>query len=227
MRLMTVRKLFGTAATIAVLALSSGAFASTIATWTFETSIPVTAGPHAAEVGTGSALGSHSNAGVVYSNPSGNGSVESFSSNFWTTGDYYQFSASSTSLSNIGISWDENRSSTGPDGFEVQYSTGGPYVAIPTNPGYTIPGGIAWTSGTPDVTGTTSFKRNLASIAALNNAATIAFRLVQTSATGGTAGTNRVDNFRISAGEVPEPSTLVFGCLIGLALVGIGHRATR
>src|SRR4051812_39869141 len=53
--------------------------ADTLAQWTFETSVPTTAGPLAPEVGSGSALAFHIGAST-YSNPVGNGSNESFSS---------------------------------------------------------------------------------------------------------------------------------------------------
>ena len=55
-----------------------------LAAWTFETSVPVNGGPHQAEGGvfaaSSTALGA---TGGTYSNPVGNGSLESFSSNGW------------------------------------------------------------------------------------------------------------------------------------------------
>jgi len=62
---------------------------------------------------------------------------------------------------------------------------------------------------------------DLSSVTALDNAATVVFRLVDmstTSANGGTvaaAGTDRVDNFTVSATPVPEPSTLALGLVGG------------
>ena len=60
-------KLFGNVIAIGVigLGLAGGAQADTIATWTFESTLPATAGPFAAEVGTGSALGSHASGAAV------------------------------------------------------------------------------------------------------------------------------------------------------------------
>src|SRR5262245_19793198 len=81
--------------------------------WTFETSIPVTAGPIAAEVGTGNASGLHAGA-AVYSSPSGNGSLHSYSANVWAVGDYWQFQSSSTGNSGLNLSWDQTSSATGP-----------------------------------------------------------------------------------------------------------------
>src|SRR3954466_2740345 len=106
-------RLLGYAAALAVLSAAPSAMAGTIAGWTFETSIPATAGPHAAEIGSGSATGVHAGA-ATFSSPAGNGSTHSFSSNTWAIGDYYQFTTSSAGLSDIAITWDETRSSTGP-----------------------------------------------------------------------------------------------------------------
>jgi hypothetical protein len=204
----------------------SNATAATIALWTFETSVPVTAGPLAPETGAGAATGVHASGSVVYSNPAGNGSNESFSSNFWNTGDYYQFTASSAGLSNIAISWDETRSSTGPDTFKVQYTTdGSTYTDLPPLlvPAYTVPV-TTWSATTADATGASSFSRDLSSITALNSNATIGFRLVDTAATSATAGTGRVDNFKITSVDVPEPASCVLLCLTGVAAIGFGRR---
>jgi hypothetical protein len=214
------------AVAIAIGGMATLTSAGTIATWTFETSLPAatnsaTIGPLAAEVGTGSASGVHASANTDYSNPVGNGSMESFSSNEWAIGDYYQFQASSTGLSKIGISWDQTRSSTGPADFKLQYSPDGSTFTDALS--YTIPA-ISWSSGAPDITGTTSFVSNLGAVSALDNQASIYFRLTAASAPGGTAGTNRVDNFRISEGEVPEPASLALVSLAGLAFVGFARR---
>jgi len=66
--------------TLVFLAAAQATRADIIATWTFETSVPTTAGPFSPEVGSGSALGYHASGSAVYSNPAGNGSLESFSS---------------------------------------------------------------------------------------------------------------------------------------------------
>ena len=102
--------------------------AGTIADWTFET-LPaspavITAGPYAAEVGAGTATGSHA-AVSTYSTPAGNGSVHSYSSNQWQIGDYYQFQVSTVGQSQIGLVFDQTSSATGPRDFKVQYSTNG------------------------------------------------------------------------------------------------------
>ena len=177
-----------------------------IAQWTFQTSVPITAGPHAPEVGFGSGLGFHAGAST-YSNPTGNGSTESFSSNNWVIGDYYQFQIATTNYTDINISFDHISSGTGPRDFIVQYSTdgsifttfggtGGTYVVIENA------GANTWASGSHNAN--SYYAVDLSSITALNNQATVYFRLVDNSTTstnGGivaSGGTSRVDNFTVT-----------------------------
>lgn len=220
-----------------ILVYGSSAYAAieTLANWTFETSVPTTSGPHAAELGLNAGSGSpangfHASASVVYSNPVGNGSTESFSSTFWAIGDYYQFQTNTVGFENITISWDQTRSSTGPANFLVQYSTDGSvFTNIPALlvPAYTVPV-VTWSSTTPEAAATSSFSRDLSTISALNNDGSIFLRLTAASAPGGTAGTNRVDNFVIKGaaistnGAVPEASAfLVWSVLCGSVLTGV------
>ena len=203
-------------ATACMVVVSSASSAATIATWTFETSVPTTAGPHAPEVGAGQALGIHANASSVYSNPAGNGSLESFSANFWETGDSYQFQVSTLTYSDLIFSWNQNRSSTGPANFDLQYSTDG--TTFTTFASYVIPSGIGWSTSTPDATNTTVFSQDLSAVAAIENQPTVYFRLTNTSATGATGGTNRIDNVSVEGTVVPEPATLALG---GIALIGV------
>jgi len=198
------------------------AFAQIITSWTFETSLPATAGPFAAEVGTGSALGLHAGAST-YSSPVGNGSTHSFSSNTWAIGDYYQFQTATTGFSGIAVSWDQTSSNTGPAGFKLAYSTDGTnftdfasYNVIANSA--TPIGAGAWTGAT--VNSAYRFNYDLSAISALNSQAAVYFRLVDTNtmpagagSTFGAGGTNRVDNFTISA--IPEPST--YALLLGFA----------
>ena len=222
---------FMLAAALGVGGLADFAAASTIASWTFETSIPATAGPFSPEVGAGSASGSHAGA-AVYSSPAGNGSAHSFSSNTWAVGDYYQFQVSSTGLQDLIISWDQTASNTGPGHFQLSYSTNGSSF---TNFGstYTV---LANASPNPVWNTSTSssiytLTDDLSAISAIENAAAVYFRLTQVdtvSANGGTVaggGTNRLDNVTITASPVPEPSSLV---LAGLGLgVAVAVRSRR
>ncbi|HMP82417.1 MAG TPA: hypothetical protein PKA41_06875 [Verrucomicrobiota bacterium] len=203
--------------------------ADTIALWTFETSIPTTAGPHSPEVGSGSATAVHAGA-AVYSNPAGNGSLESFSANTWAIGDYYQFSTSTVGYEDITLSFDQTSSNTGPRDYGLFYSTDGSLFtqfgsdyqvlanAAPNTP---------WSTVTYNSVYTLTF--DLSSISGLDNQAAVYFRLVNTtttSANGGTVastGTSRVDNFLV-AGVVPEPSTAVLGALGGLFCLAMLRR---
>lgn len=193
----------------------------TLANWTFETSVPNTAGPHVAEAGafagSSQALGSHASASTVYSNPSGNGSLESFSSNFWAIGDYYQFSTSTLGYSGVSIAWNQTRSSTGPGTFDLLWSVDGTNFTMLLND-YLVPS-ATWSTTTPDAS---SVFAALAAPAALNNQATVYFRMVCDLAPTGSAGTNRVDNIVIAA-LTPAPGALG---LLGVAAV-LGTRRRR
>jgi hypothetical protein len=197
--------------------------AQVIAQWTFETSVPNTAGPFAPEVGSGSALGFHAGASV-YTSPAGNGSPHAFSSTNWAIGDYYQFQSSTIGFSGIKISWDQTSSNTGPGRETLQYSTDGTTftqfgseltILANASPNPT------WNSSTASPIYTFSF--DLSSLSALNNASAVYFRLVDSStisANGGTVaptGTDRVDNFTIAL--VPEPTAI--SLLGGLGLLGL------
>lgn len=199
--------------------------AAIIANWTFEVSVPATAGPHNAEVGSGEASGFHADSSVVYSNPSGNGSLESFSSNFWSVGDYYQFKVSTIGMNSIKLTFDQASSNTGPRDFQVQYSNDGTTF---NNFGsvYTVLANASpnptWNTTTPSSLYTNVF--DLSSVTALDNQASIWIRLTDVStvsANGGTVatgGTDRVDNVIIEGtAAVPEPASL--------AVLGIGAAA--
>ena len=164
--------------------LSSSHAATVITQWTFETSIPATGGPHAAEVGTGSATGVHASGATVFSNPVGNGSLESFSANTWAVNDYFQFSMATTGFEDILVSWAQTSSSTGPGEFKLAYQVNGGgftdfvnYTVLPNQAA--APGLGAWTSATA-FTGY-NFSFDLSAITGLDNAASVDFRLIMRS----------------------------------------------
>ncbi|MBX3358979.1 MAG: PEP-CTERM sorting domain-containing protein [Phycisphaeraceae bacterium] len=203
-------------------ALAGAANADVIANWTFETSLPDTAGPYAAEAGANAASsfasGFHATS-TTYSNPVGNGSAESYSSNAWSLGDYYQFTTSTLGYTSITISFDQSSSNTGPRDYNLMWSTNGTtFTQLGST--YAVLANASpnpvWSSGTYQPAYTFG---PIAATSALDNQATIYFRLVQAStvsANGGTVaatGTDRVDNVIIS-GTVPAPGAV--------ALLGMG-----
>lgn len=188
----------------------TAAHGGTIATWTFETSIPITAGPHNPEVGAGAATSVHA-APLVFSSPSGNGSAQSYSSNSWTVGDYYQFQVSTLGQGAITLGWHQTRSASGPgfvdpasNNFKLQYSTDGTNFTDYVN--YLVPV-VTWNNST---TLGTVYSQDLSSVAALDNQPNVYFRL--TSILGdqptSTQGTSRVDNVLVVA-AIPEPASIL------------------
>ena len=217
------------------------ASADVLAQWTFETSLPAFTGASTngiiPEVGTGSAGGTHASSATVYSTPSGNGSAHSFSANTWALGDYYQFQTSTLGFSGTRISYDQTSSATGPTHFQFSYSTDGstftPFVAdytVLTNATSANNSGTgfsttAWGPTTPQPAFNVSL--DLSSITALDNISTAYFRVVDNTASSPSGGTDRIDNFTISATpvSVPEPSVFVLSGL-GLAAL-LGSRKLR
>ncbi len=214
------------AATLAALAVASVASGAVVANWTFETSIPTTGGPHAAEAGVNAAssfaTGFHTSTATVYSNPAGNGSAESFSSNNWATGDYYQFTTSTVGYQNITIQWDQTGSGTGPRDFGLFYSVDGGSSFTQLGATYAVllngAPNAAWNTGSSQAAFTFG---PTAGPASLNNLGTAIFRLTQMTniainpgQTVASGGTGRVDNVIISGDLVPTPGAI--------SLVGLG-----
>jgi len=206
-----------------------------VANWTFETyNGGSTQGPNSpnlrAEAGTqaGSAVasGTHANVSTIWSNPVGNGSIESFSSAQWGIGDFYQFQFSSVGLSGINLSFDQARSGAGPEFFKVQWSADGASFSDLSGGAYTVlingtPGPGTWSStGSRNAAYTSNF--DLTAVTGLNNLSSAYIRLTATSAPGNVNGASRVDNVSISA--VPEPGT---GVLIGLGLLAFSLSSRR
>ena len=182
-----------------------------------------------ADIGTGTASASHASSATAWSIPAGNGSTNSWSANTWAVGDYFQFSVSTAGFQNIQLSYSQVSSSTGPGKFLLEYSTDGT-TFTPFGSDYTVPVNGTAPSGWSVIAGTdftaSDFSDNLSTITALNNATTVFFRLAAdalVTAGGATvgsfsaSGTDRVDNFIISADPVPEPSTIALASMGGIA----------
>jgi predicted extracellular nuclease len=195
---------------------SAQAAATIIAQWTFEspnTPVAATAAvyPNAIvpAIGSGNAGGVHTSASTAWSTPVGNGSAYSFSSNYWSVGNYYQFRTSTAGFTGISVSWDQTGSATGPRDFKLTYSTDGTNFTD-FGSAYSLPSpAVSWSSGSTSLA--TKFSSDLSSVTALDNQATVYFRIINTSTvsinggTVATGGTGRVDNFTVRGNGDPAP----------------------
>lgn len=222
-----------TAGAIAV-ALVSSADGAMIAGWSITTAFPTGAGNvptgntysvGAADQGdqtSGSSLSSyHTLAAATYTSPAGNGSQYAFSSNNWSIGDYYEARVSTSNYSNISVSWDQARSSTGPASFELIFS---------------VDGGTSWTTvaaytvlqsgggGAPGTWSSTTYNALYSSSQALAGAEDASLLIVRFRSTvaGASTGSNRIDNVVISGDVVPAP-----GAVALLAVAGLVSRRRR
>src|SRR5207244_4838055 len=123
--------------------------------------------------------GLHASSSTIWSNPAGNASSKSVSSDHWAIGDYYQFSFSTSGYSAISITWDQTGSGTGPKDFKVQYSTNGTTFTDATgaNSSYSLATpAISWSSGSTSVASRRTL--DLSSVTALNDQTTVYIRVV-------------------------------------------------
>lgn len=227
---MTVLTKLSLVAVVAATAVATSASATLVAGWTITTAFPTGAGNvptgvtysvGAANDGlqtAGSVLRSvHSLAAATYTSPAGNGSQYAFSSNNWSTGDYYEARLSTLGYSDISISWDQCRSSTGPATFELVMSTDGgtnfttllASYAVLQSGGGGAPGTWSSTVYNP------IYSLNQAAAAADNQADVIfRFRSLVTTAS---SGSNRIDNVMIYSGPIPAPGAIALLGVAGLA----------
>ena len=219
-----MKKFFTILSAFALTALAAQA-QTIIANWTFEPDpLPINVtnsaiGPFSPAVGSGSVTGLHAVTNTVWSSPSGNGSSNSLSVNNWTTGDYFQFQFSTLTFSNIGMTWSQTRSGTGPTNFSLSYSTDG--TAFTTFTNYSV-AQVSWNSTSNNIAAI--FTADFATTTSIDNQVDVYFRLVseQTAASG---GTGRVDDITITG--VPEPSTYAMLALAGAGFAGYVIRRRR
>lgn len=221
-----------TAAAAAFLSMSSAA--AVVASWSITTAFPTGAGqvPTGQNYSVGAADGGdqtanselrsfHTLAAATYTSPAGNGSQYSFSSNNWSSGDYYEARVSTSNYSNISVSWDQARSSTGPSSFELIFSTNGG-ASFTTVTSYTVlqsGGGGApatWSSTVSNAIYTSS-----QALAGAEDASQLLIRF-RSLVTAAATGSNRIDNVIISGDLVPAP-----GAVALLAVAGLVSRRRR
>ncbi|MBX3375268.1 MAG: hypothetical protein KF817_15680 [Phycisphaeraceae bacterium] len=195
-----------------------------LATWSFEMSVPAHAGPHEADEGfyAGSSLLTmwSADAAAVYTNPTGNGSAESFAKNRWSAGDFVQFSVPTSGFSGLSVSFDQTRTSTAPASFALQWSVDGS----------TFTDLLA--SYTVDVVGWSASTRNAQSVFGPTAVPSLAddrplvhFRLVALEDATGATGLVRFDNITVTANTVPAPGALAL--LLGSMMVTGAPRRRR
>jgi len=225
------------ASAVAVVIASSASASTVVAGWTITTAFPTGTGNvptgtsysvGAADLGVstaGSNLTSvHALAAATYTSPAGNGNQYAFSSNNWKAGDYYEASFSTIGFSDLEVSWDQARSSTGAKNFELVMSVDGGTNWITLVADYEVlqSGG----GGAPGTWSTTTYNPIYSSVIALGAAADnqsmvmLRFRALvdAVSSTGAYAasGSVRIDNVVIT--QVPAPGAIA---LLGVAgLVG-------
>jgi hypothetical protein len=208
--------------------MADAVLAVPIALWTFETNTPpdldnATTQSSVADEGIGSGTAVHASAATDWRSPAGNGSLNSWSSNNWAAGDYYQFQVSTLGLENILISWEQTRSDTGPSAFRLLYGTDG---LTWTNFAQYIVGAVTWSSGSH--TAGPPFSYDLTAATGLNNQASVYFRLEATSAGSSAAGTSRIDDVTITGTEqataVPEGPPGIAGLAGALGLMAVMRR---
>lgn len=163
----------------------------------------------------------HTSTASAYTSPSGNGSLYSFSSNNWQPNDYYQVVLPTTGQTNLTLTWDQARSSTGPSAFALQMSTdGSSFTQLTTYSVLQSGGGGApgtWNTGTYNPLYSSTFA--LPSTA--ENQANLFLRFTNvTGSASAPTGSNRIDTIAITT--VPEPAAVaLFGAgIAGLAGAG-------
>ena len=174
----------------------------------------------------------HALAAATYVSPAGNGSSYSFSGNNWSPNDFYQVVLPTTGgWTNLSVSWDQARTSTGPASFSLQTSTDG--TMFTTGMTYTVlqSGG----GGAPGTWSTSTYNSLYSNTFALpssvENQTSLYIRFLNTTGTASNpSGSNRIDNVSVTAvpvTAVPEPAAFaLFGA--GMAsLVGLTRSRRR
>jgi hypothetical protein len=222
-------------AAVTATVLTATASAEVVVGWTIPSAFPTNPPPSgtsysvgAADQGAnavGSSLGSsHVAAATAYTSPAGNGSQYAFSSNNWAIGDYYEASFSTAGFTDISISWDQARSSTGPVEWELLVSSDGglnftsiiSYTVLQSGGG-SAPG--TWSVATYNPI----YTQSLTLADSTWDQGNIVVRFRALTAAGGVSGSSRIDNIFVNGAAVPAPGALA---MLGAA-GAIGMRRRR
>ncbi len=193
-----------------------------ISKWTFEGITTNNTGSNAV-VSVGSAIAdqglqtsgtlfsaNHASASTAWTNPAGNGSARSVTSNNWATGDYYELKLNTSNYHDLSIAFDQTGSNTGPSTFKIQYSLNGTSFTD-LGSSYSITND-SWSNLIYKSVSYKSF--DLSAITTLNNMPSVFIRIVNVnttpiSGTFGTGGTNRLDNFVLTGIACNTVATIV------------------
>lgn len=203
----------------------SSASAQTVVTrFTFESGVnPVFAATyspaHLAEVGSGTAGGTHASASN-WDSTTGYQSATAFRASNWSTaGDHFQFTSNTTGFSNIWVTFAIGRTTQTTTQAMLQYSTNNGANFTDLTP-FTIQ--LAPFFGNPYQT------FDLSGVAGIGNNSNVIFRVTSTQSPMFFGGQVYIDDFAVSSGgpfyAVPEPSTFA---LVALGLGGLGVRLRR
>jgi hypothetical protein len=208
--------------------ISKFTFESYTAPTTATTSVSGIGADEGTFAGTAQASSVHASA-ATFSTPVGNGSTKSLSANTYSQGDYFQFTTPTTGFSGIQLLVDQVASGTGPTSWKVAYSTDGSTFTDLPGGAYTVSSSVSFASATEKTTNPPRYLFDFSSITGLDNQPSIALRLIDTSATGATAGTSRIDNVTIGTNlpvptPAPEPGVLSLAAVASAGMLGRRRR---
>ena len=162
--------------------------------------------------------GYHNSPSTNWSTLVGNGNSKSFTSDNWSTNDYYQFTVNTQYTTIIKLTFDQTSSPTGPRLFKLQWSTNGTSFndisnyEVPFNKSTNV--AYSWSSTSYKTESTLSF--DLSTIDGINDQPIVYFRMTNTSdsallsPTIQSGGTSRMDNFTMFGNmDIPLPLNVI------------------
>jgi len=161
----------------------------------------------------------HALAAATYTSPLGNGSQYGFSSNNWSPGDFYEATFSTAGYTDINLSWDQTRSSTGPSAFKLFMSIDGGANFTELFAYTVLQSGGAGAPGTWNTTTYNAIYNYVVNLGvSAENQGTVIVRFQNAEAVvSAAAGSSRIDNVMVYSGPVPAPGAIALLGLAGLA----------